>query len=67
MGSGGPTANVMYSLVHAGFVKVKNVQHRTRRKGVRAMSDRPMRVQASTARESRRHYRGIRRRPAGGK
>ena len=30
------------------------------------MSGRPMRVQASTARESRRHLRGIRRRPTGG-
>ena len=30
------------------------------------MPDRPMRVQASTARESRRHHRGIRPRPAGG-
>ena len=30
------------------------------------MSDRPMRVQASTARERRRHRRGIRQRPSGG-
>ena len=45
---------------------LEKVQHRTRRKGVRAMSGRPMRVQARTARESRRHDRGIRRRPAGG-
>ena len=30
------------------------------------MSGRPIRVQASTVREHRRHHRGIRRRPAGG-
>ena len=39
---------------------VENVQCRTRRKGVRAMSGRPMRIQARTVRESRRHHRGIR-------
>ena len=45
---------------------VENVQRWTRRKGVRAMLGRPMRVQVSTAWESRRPHRGIRRRPAGG-
>ena len=41
---------------------VEKVQLQTRRKGVRAMSGRPIRVQASTVRESRRHHRRIRQR-----
>ena len=48
------------------ILMVGKVQRRTRRKGVRAMSGRPMRVQAHAAQESRRHHRGISRRPAGG-
>ena len=62
----GPTAKCNIRPCARRIVMVENVQRRTRHKGVRAKSGRPMRVQACTARESRRHHRGIRRRPAGG-
>ena len=61
----GRLQKAMYGLVHAGLLWSKTFTLNSP-KGVRAMSGRPMRVQASTARESRRHHRGIRRRPAGG-